>query len=103
MTKQRLRFFEKSLGQQHITDADQYLYKSPKPTHALAVIGTGTIGQEHMYVATLLGRTRVHGIYDSQPQSMDSAEKNFKGYSEQPLIRYADLASAYSDPEVDAL
>ena len=103
MTKQRLRFFEKSLGQQHITDADQYLYKSPKPTHALAVIGTGTIGQEHMYVATLLGRTRVHGIYDSQPQSMDSAEKNFKGYSEQPLIRYADLASACSDPEVDAL
>ena len=103
MTKQRLRFFEKSLGQQHITDADQYLYKSPKPTHALAVIGTGTIGQEHMYVATLLGRTRVHGIYDSQPQSMDSAEKNFNGYSEQPLIRYADLASACSDPEVDAL
>lgn len=102
MTKQRLRFFEKSLGQQHITDADQYLYKSPKPTYALAVIGTGTIGQEHMYVATLLGRTRVHGIYDSQPQSMDSAEKNFKGYSEQPLIRYADLVSACSDPEVDA-
>ena len=103
MTKQRLRFFEKSLGQQHITDADQYLYKSPKSTHALAVIGTGTIGQEHMYVATLLGRTRVHGIYDSQSQSMDSAEKNFKDYSEQPLIRYADLASACSDPEVDAL
>ena len=103
MTKQRLRFFEKSLGQQHITDADQYLYKSPKSTHALAVIGTGTIGQEHMYVATLLGRARVHGIYDSQPQSMGSAEKNFKGYSEQPLIRYADLASACSDPEVDAL
>ena len=102
MTKQRLRFFEKSLGQQHITDADQYLYKSPKSTHALAVIGTGTIGQEHMYVATLLGRARVHGIYDSQSQSMDSAQKNFKDYSEQPLIRYADLASACSDPEVDA-
>jgi predicted dehydrogenase len=34
---------------------------------------------------------------------MDSAEKNFKDYSEQPLIRYADLASACSDPEVDAL
>ena len=103
MTKQRLRFFEKSLGQQHITDADKYLYKSPAPTHALAIIGTGTIGQEHMYVATLLGRARVHGIYDSQVQSMDSAEKNFKDYSDQSLIRYADLASACSDPEVDAL
>ena len=103
MTKQRLRFFEKSLGQQHITDADKYLYKSPAPTHALAIIGTGTIGQEHMYVATLLGRARVHGIYDSQVQSMDSAEKNFKDYSDQSLIRYADLASACIDPEVDAL
>ena len=103
MTKQRLRFFEKSLGQQHITDADKYLYKSPAPTHALAIIGAGTIGQEHMYVATLLGRARVHGIYDSQVQSMDSAEKNFKDYSDQSLIRYADLASACSDPEVDAL
>ena len=103
MTKQRLRFFEKSLGQQHITDADKYLYKSPAPTYALAIIGTGTIGQEHMYVATLLGRARVHGIYDSQVQSMDSAEKNFKDYSDQSLIRYADLASACSDPEVDAL
>ena len=103
MTKQRLRFFEKSLGQQHITDADKYLYKSRAPTHALAIIGTGTIGQEHMYVATLLGRARVHGIYDSQVQSMDSAEKNFKDYSDQSLIRYADLASACSDPEVDAL
>tara|TARA_B110000046_G_scaffold167806_1_gene185736 strand:+ start:2481 stop:3692 length:1212 start_codon:yes stop_codon:yes gene_type:complete len=103
VTKQRLRFFEKSLGQQHITDADKYLYKSPAPTHALAIIGAGTIGQEHMYVATLLGRARVHGIYDSQVQSMDSAEKNFKDYSDQSLIRYADLASACSDPEVDAL
>tara|TARA_B110000977_G_scaffold90849_1_gene120628 strand:+ start:2499 stop:3710 length:1212 start_codon:yes stop_codon:yes gene_type:complete len=103
VTKQRLRFFEKSLGQQHITDADKYLYKSRAPTHALAIIGTGTIGQEHMYVATLLGRARVHGIYDSQVQSMDSAEKNFKDYSDQSLIRYADLASACSDPEVDAL
>jgi len=91
------------VGQQHITDADKYLYKSPAPTHALAIIGTGTIGQEHMYVATLLGRARVHGIYDSQVQSMDSAEKNFKDYSDQSLIRYADLASACSDPEVDAL
>ena len=103
MTKQRLRFFEKSLGQQHIADADKYLYKSPVPTHALAIIGAGTIGQEHMYVATLLGRARVHGIFDSQVQSMDSAEKNFKDYSDQPLVRYADLASACSDPEVDAL
>ena len=103
MSKQRLRFFEKSLSQQHITDADQYLYKTPKTIHKLAIIGTGTIGQEHMYVATMLGRARVHGIYDSQAHSMDVAEQNFKTYSNHSLIRYADLGAACSDPEVDAL
>jgi myo-inositol 2-dehydrogenase/D-chiro-inositol 1-dehydrogenase len=56
-----------------------------------------------MYVATLLGRARVHGIYDSQTQSMDVAEQNFKGYSDQSLVRYADLESACSDPDADAL
>ena len=103
MSNQRLRFFEKSLSQQHITDADKYLYKMPRPTHKLAIIGTGTIGQEHMYVTTLLGRAQVHGIYDSQSHSMDVAEQNFKTYSDQSLIRYTDLESACTDPEVDAL
>lgn len=103
MTKQRLRFFEKSLGQRHITGTDKYLYKAPESTYRLVIIGTGTIGQEHMYVATLLGRARVHGIYDSQTQSMDVAEQNFKGYSDQSLVRYADLESACSDPDADAL
>ena len=57
---------------------DKYLYKSPAPSHKIAVIGTGTIGQEHMRVATLLGRAQVHGIYDTQSHSMDVAEENFK-------------------------
>jgi myo-inositol 2-dehydrogenase/D-chiro-inositol 1-dehydrogenase len=91
------------LSQQHITDADQYLYKTPKVIHKLAIIGTSTIGQEHMYVATLLGRARVHGIYDRQAHSMDVAEQNFKTYSNHSLIRYADLRAACSDTEVDAL
>ena len=54
-------------------------------------------------MATLLGRARVHGIYDSQTQSMDVAEQNFKGYSDQSLVRHADLESACSDPDADAL
>ncbi|MFT5362162.1 MAG: myo-inositol 2-dehydrogenase/D-chiro-inositol 1-dehydrogenase [Porticoccaceae bacterium] len=70
MSKQRLRFFEKSLGQRQITDADKYLYKAPESTYKLVIIGNGIIGQEHMYVATLLGRASIHGIYDSQIESM---------------------------------
>ena len=103
MNKPRLRFFENSAGQQHITDADKYLYQQQQPSHKLVVIGTGTIGQEHMRVASLLGRAQIHGIYDTQTHSLDIAEANFKTYSDQPLLRYPDLASACNDPQADAL
>ncbi len=103
MNKPRLRFFEDSAGQRHITDADKYLYQRPEAIHRLVVIGTGTIGQEHMRVASLLGRAAIHGIYDTQVHSMDVAEANFKTYSDQPLVRYPDLQSACMDSEVDAI
>ena len=101
--KPRLRFFEDAAGQQHIAEGDQYLYQRPIPSHNLAVIGTGTIGQEHMRVATLLGRAQIHGIYDTQKHSMDIAEANFASYSDKSLLRYPDLESACNDPAVDAL
>jgi len=101
--KPRLRFFEDSPGQQHIADSDKYLYQRPVSSHNLVIIGTGTIGQEHMRVATLLGRAQIHGIYDTQKHSMDIAEANFSRYSEKPLLRYQDLDSACNDPAVDAL
>jgi predicted dehydrogenase len=103
VNKPRLRFFESSAGQQHITDGDRYLYQQQQPSHKLVVIGTGTIGQEHMRVASLLGRAQVHGIYDTQTHSLDIAEANFKTYSDEPLQRYPDLASACNDPQADAL
>ena len=103
MTGQRLRFFEKSLGQRHIVESDKYLYKSPKASHNLVVIGTGTMGQEHMYVATLLGRARIHGIYDSYTHSMDIAEDNYKKYSNDVLVRYSNLEAACKDPNIDAI
>ena len=103
MVKPRLRFFEKAAGQSHISETDKYLYEAPKASHKLVIIGTGTIGQEHMYVATLLGRARIYGIYDKQIHSMDVAEQNFGSYSDGELVRYTDLKSACNDPEVDAL
>ena len=103
MNKPRLRFFEDSPGQQHVTEGDKYLYKVPTPSHNITVIGTGTIGQEHMRVAALLGRAQVYGIYDTQSHSMDVAETNFKQRSDKPLVRYKNLESACNDSAVDAL
>lgn len=103
MTKPRLRFFENSVNQRHITEADRYLYKQEAPRHNLVIIGTGTMGQEHMRVAALLGRARVLGIYDQQPASMDAAEAAFRLISDQPLRRYPDLKSACNDADADVL
>ena len=103
LTKARLRMFESAPGQRHVTADDRYLYAQEPPKFNLAIIGTGTIGQEHMRVAAMLGRARVHGIFDTQIHSLDSAEANFKKFSTDTLVRYPDLHSACNDPEVDAL
>ena len=103
MSKMRLRGFENAPGQRHVSDEDRYLYRREEPKHRLVVIGTGTMGQEHMRVAALLGRASIHGIYDSQPLSMDMAEANFRPLQSEPLVRYDDLVSACNDPAADAL
>ena len=103
MTKTRLRAFESSPGQRHVIESDRYLYAQETPQHNLVIIGVGTIGQEHMRVAAMLGRARVHGIVDTQTHSLASAEENFKKFSTDTLVRYPDLHSACNDPEVDAL
>lgn len=103
MSKMRLRGFENAPGQRHVAEHDRYLYKREAPQHRLVVIGTGTMGQEHMRVAALLGRAQIHGIFDTQPLSMDMAEANFRALQVEPVVRYDDLASACSDPAADAL
>ena len=103
MSKMRLRGFENASGQGHVSEDDRYLYRREEPRFRLVIIGTGTMGQEHMRVAALLGRARIHGIYDTQSLSMDTAEANFLPLQSQPLVRYNDLFSACNDPAADAL
>ena len=103
MSKMRLRGFENASGQRHVSEDDRYLYRREEPRFRLVIIGTGTMGQEHMRVAALLGRARIHGIYDTQSLSMDTAEANFLPLQSQPLVRYNDLFSACNDPAADAL
>lgn len=99
----RLRFFQEAPGQRHITGDDRYLYADAKPRYKLGVIGTGTIGQEHMRVATMLGHAAVQGIYDEQATSLDVAEAEFAKISDAQLIRYPDIETAAGDPDTDAL
>ncbi len=100
--KPRLRFFEESPGQRHIQPGDKYLYSRAEPAHRVNVIGTGTIGIEHMRVATLLGRVAIHGIYDPQRESMAVATEEFARHSDAQLRHYDSLEQACND-DADAL
>ncbi|MEO1247840.1 MAG: Gfo/Idh/MocA family oxidoreductase [Pseudomonadota bacterium] len=102
-SKPRLRYFANSPNQRHIGEDDKYLYAAMEPRHKLGIIGTGTIGQEHMRVATLLGRAEVHGIYDRSGASLDAAAEGFLQYADGDLERYASLEAACDDPATDAL
>ncbi len=101
--KPRLRFFEESPSQRHIEDDDKYLYRREAPRYRFNIIGTGTIGQEHMGVATLLGAGQIHGVFDQRRHSMAVATEEHVRRGETAPVQYDDLPAACQDPEADAL
>ena len=103
--KPRLRNFENASNQRHIRDKDRYLYqkKNLQPKYMINIIGTGTMGMEHMLVASLYKEIQVHGIFDEKKHSLEIAEKEFMSYSNYELKQYSDLESACNDPKADAL
>ena len=54
--KPRLRKFENASGQRHVSDKDRFLYRKKNHTSDFRfnIIGSGTMGQEHMFVTVLL-------------------------------------------------
>jgi myo-inositol 2-dehydrogenase / D-chiro-inositol 1-dehydrogenase len=106
MTKQnrpRMRHFARAGSQQHITSGDHYLYKTPEPLHRLAIVGTGTIGQEHMRVANLLGRARIHGVFDIETHSVEAAVAEYSTYCSESFIQYSSLQALCEDDALDAI
>lgn len=98
----RLRYFEQSAGQQHITAEDHYLYAAPKPTLNFVIIGCGTIGQEHLRVTQLLGKAKVHGLFDEQEKSLALAQESLYALSGERARSYKTLEEACQDSEIDA-
>tara|TARA_S200000501_G_scaffold74502_1_gene66311 strand:+ start:3154 stop:4383 length:1230 start_codon:yes stop_codon:yes gene_type:complete len=103
--KPRLRKFEDASGQRHVSDKDRFLYRKKNhiPDFRFNIIGSGTMGQEHMFVTVLLGEACIHGIYDIDKLSMQIAKEEYASYASNDLILYDDLETACNDTEVDAL
>lgn len=86
-----------------VADDDKYLFAAEPPRYRFNVIGTGTMGQEHIRVTSFEGRATIHGVYDPEPLSVENAKAAVARYSEEALKVYQSLEAACNDPDVDGL
>ncbi len=97
-------FFSRGPQFQYIPEDDKFLLALPKPKYRFNVIGTGIMGMEHMRLTALEGRGMIHGIYDTNPLSVEKAKQMFAiHFPGNPLKEYSSLQEACNDPEADAL
>ncbi len=87
----------------YLPDSDRYLTARPQPKYRFNIIGTGIIGQEHINITHLEGRATVHGIYDPNPRSVETAQALHARWSQEPLVVYDSLEAACNAPEADAI
>ena len=87
----------------YLSDGDRYFTANEKPTYKFNVIGTGTMGREHMRVTMMEGRATVNGIYDPSEGSVAAAKQTFAQYSDDELQIHQSFEDAVMDPEVDGL
>ena len=88
----------------YLPEGDRFLFEIPEPKHRFNVIGSGMMGMEHMRITVMEGRGGIHGIYDPNPRSVETAKSmyamHFPGL---PLATYGSLEEACNDPAVDGL
>ncbi|RPI90999.1 MAG: gfo/Idh/MocA family oxidoreductase [Spirochaetales bacterium] len=100
----RSNVFAKNPQFNYLPDGDRFLLEVEKARYRFNVIGTGIMGQEHMRVTEMEGRGAIHGIYDTNPRSIESARQMFAFHAPgRELAVYDSLDSACNDPAVDAL
>ena len=100
----RSNWFARNPQFQYIPEKDRYLLTVDPPKYKFNIIGTGIMGMEHMRLTMNEGRAKVHGIYDTNPSSIEKAKGMFGlHFPGNPLVEYDSLEAACNDPEVDAL
>lgn len=97
------RMFSRNPRFNYIPDSDKYYLANEKPSYKFNVIGTGTMGQEHISVTMLEGRATINGVYDPNEGSVVGAQQTFAQYSDDELKVHQSLEEACMDPDVDGL
>lgn len=91
------------LGFNYLPESDRYLSKLPDAQIGYAVIGCGTMGQEHIRNALLEGRSFIAGVYDPAPKSLEVARKIVTDSGAELPVTYTDLEQICVDDRVDAI
>ncbi len=99
----RLRHYENASELKFLTPEERYLFGKPTKRYKLNIIGTGTIGQEHMRVTEMEGRATVHGIFDVRSESTEVALNTFNQHAAHIPKVYNSLVEACMDPDIDGL
>ncbi|WP_029421364.1 Gfo/Idh/MocA family protein [Alicyclobacillus macrosporangiidus] len=96
--------FADSVHFSYLSDNDRYLFARDTPKYKLNVIGVGTMGFEHMRVTLLEGRATIHGVYDTNPHSIEKHKRLISQYlPDNNMVVYDTLEAACHDPAVDGL
>jgi predicted dehydrogenase len=100
----RSRFFALNPRFNYLPAKDRYLFALDQPKYRFNVIGAGMNGQEHIRVTMIEGRAAIHGVFDPNPSSVESARQAYQEFAPQgDLLIYESLEAACNDPEVDGL
>jgi myo-inositol 2-dehydrogenase / D-chiro-inositol 1-dehydrogenase len=88
----------------YVPEKERFLSAEIEPKYKFNIIGMGIIGQEHMRLTAIEGRASIHGVYDPNPGSIESAKRTFSfAAPDSELIIYDSLEQACHDPDVDGL
>lgn len=88
----------------YLAPEDRFLFAGMVPEYKFNIIGCGLNGNEHIHVTMLEGRATIHGLYDTNPGSIELAQRTFAQFNpHQQLVVYDSLEAACNDPAADAL
>lgn len=88
----------------YIPEGDRHFLAREAPNYRFNVIGTGTMGQEHIHVTMLEGRASIKGVYDPNEGSVKGAQQTYAQFEpDRELTVYDSAKAAYLDPDVDGL
>lgn len=107
MTEKR-RFIRSAMASNprwgYLSEEDRYLSARVQPKYKFNVVGTGSMGQEHIKTTLMEGRATIHGVFDPHMPSAEAAQKVAEEHSPGIQLKiYDSLYECCHDPAIDGI